>query len=74
MFSIGPMAELDSIGIVVAIDDVLFNLVMKDTQFMRDNIPWRGGREKYPFLLQLLVESTTQVGNIVLDCAASTNM
>ena len=30
-FSIWSMAELDSIGINVAIDDVLFNLVTKDT-------------------------------------------
>jgi hypothetical protein len=70
-FSIGPVAKLDSIGINVAIDDVLFNLVMKDTQLMRGNTPWRGGREKDPVLLQLLIESTTQVGDIVLDCTAS---
>jgi hypothetical protein len=30
-FSIRPMAELDSIGIDVAVDDVFFNLVTKDT-------------------------------------------
>jgi hypothetical protein len=34
-FSIRPMAELDSVGINVAADDVLFNLVTKDTQLMR---------------------------------------
>jgi hypothetical protein len=71
-FSIRPVAELESISIDVAIDDVLFNLVMKDTQLMRGNSPWRGGREKDPVLLQLLIESTTQVGNIVLDCSAFT--
>jgi hypothetical protein len=58
-FSTGPMAELDSVGIDVAVDDVLFNLVMKDTQLMRGNTPWRGGREKDLVLLQLLIESTT---------------
>jgi hypothetical protein len=66
------MAEFDSLGINVAIDDVLFNLVTKDTQLMRGNTPWRGSREKDPFLFQLLIESTTQVGDIVLDCTAST--
>jgi hypothetical protein len=66
------MAELDSVGMDVAIDDVLFNLMTKDSQFMRGSTPWRGGREKDPLLLQLLIESTTQVGDIVLDCAAST--
>jgi hypothetical protein len=39
---------------------------------MRGSTPWRGGRKKDPVLLQLLIESTTQVGDIVLDCTAST--
>jgi hypothetical protein len=65
------MVELDSVGIDVAVDDVLFNLVTKDTQFMRSNTPCRNGREKNPLLLQLFIESTTQVGDIVLDCTAS---
>jgi hypothetical protein len=71
-FTIQPVAELDSVGIDVAIDDVLFNLITKDTQLMRGNTPWRGSREKDPLLLQLLIESTTHVGDIVLDCTAST--
>jgi hypothetical protein len=66
------MAELDSIGIDVAVDDVHFNLITKDTQLMRGSTPWRSGREKDPLLLQLLIESTTQVGDIVLDCTTST--
>jgi hypothetical protein len=71
-FSIRPMAKLDSVGIDVTVDDVLFNLVTRDTHLMRGSSPWRGGREKDPVLLQLLIESTTQVGDIVLDCTAST--
>jgi hypothetical protein len=66
------MAELDSVGIDVAVDDILFNLVTKDSQLMRGSSPWRGGREKDPLLLQLLIESTMQLGDIVLDCTAST--
>jgi hypothetical protein len=66
------MVELNSVGIDVAVDDVLFNLVTKDTQLMRGSTPWRGGRKKDPLLLQLLIESTTQVGDIILDCIAST--
>jgi hypothetical protein len=66
------MAKLDSVGIDVAVDDVLFNLVTKDTQLMRGSTPWSGGRKKDPLLLQLLIESTMQVGDIVLDCTAST--
>ena len=30
-FSIGPVAKLNSIGINIAIDDVFFNLLTKDT-------------------------------------------
>ena len=71
-FSITPVPELDSIGINVADDDVLLNLVTKDTQLMSGTSPWRGGREKDPILLQMLIESTTQFGDIVLDCTAST--
>ena len=71
-FSITPVLELDSIGINVADDDVLFNLVSKDTQLMSGTSPWRRGREKDPILLQMLIESTTQFGDIVLDCTAST--
>jgi hypothetical protein len=50
-FSIGPVAELHSVGIDVAVDDVLFNLVTRDTQLLRGSTPWRGGREKDPVLL-----------------------
>jgi hypothetical protein len=71
-FSIQPVAELDFVGIDVAVDDVIFNVVTKNTQLIRGSTPWRGGREKDPLLLQLLIESTMQVGNIVLDCTAST--
>jgi hypothetical protein len=71
-FSIGPVVELHSVGIDVAVDDVLFNLVTRDTQLLRGSTPWRGGREKDLVLLQLLIESTIQVGDIVLDCTAST--
>jgi hypothetical protein len=50
-FSIRPMAELDSIGIDVAVDDILSNLVTKDNQLMRGSTSWRGGREKDPLFL-----------------------
>jgi hypothetical protein len=66
------VAELDSVGIDVAVDDIIFNLVTKDAQLMSSSTPWRGGRVKDPIFLQLLIESTTQVGDIVLDCTAST--
>ena len=70
-FPLRPMAKLDFVGINIAIDDVFFNLVTKDTQLNRGSTPWRGGRKKDHILLQLLIESTTQVGEIVLDCTIS---
>jgi hypothetical protein len=71
-FFIRLVAELDSVGIDVAVDEVLFNLVTKDTQLMRGSTPWIGDREKDLLLLQLLIESTTQVDDIVLECTTST--
>jgi hypothetical protein len=41
---------------------------------MRGAIPWRRTREKDPLFLQIFIESTTAVGDIVLDCTASTGM
>ena len=72
-FSISSVLELHDIGINIAADDVLLNLVTKDTQLMRSSTPWRGGREKDPILLQILIESTTQTGDIVFDCIVSTS-
>ena len=54
------MAKFDSIGIGIAIDDVFFNLVTKDTQLMKSNTPCRRNKEKNPVLFQLLIESTTR--------------
>jgi hypothetical protein len=72
-FSIRLVANLNSVEINVAVDDVLFNLVTKDTQLMKGSTPWRGGREKDPLLLQLLMESNKHVSDIVLDCTTSTD-
>ena len=70
-FSIGLVAKFDSISINNIVDDALFNLMTKDTQLMRGSTSWRGRRKKDPLLLQLLIESTLKVGDIVLDCTAS---
>jgi hypothetical protein len=72
-FSIRLVANLNSVEIYVAVDDVLFNLVTKDTQLMKGSTPWRRGREKDPLLLQLLMESNKHVSDIVLDCTTSTD-
>jgi hypothetical protein len=60
--------KLDVAGIDLENDDLLINPVTKDTQLMRGTIPWRGARKKDPLFLQMFIESTTLVGDIVLDC------
>jgi hypothetical protein len=64
--------KLDAASIDLENDDLLINLVTKDTQLMRGAIPWRGAREKDPLFLQMFIETTTAVSDIVLDCTAST--
>ena len=39
---------------------------------MKESTPWRGAREKDPLLIQMLIESTTALGDLVMDCTAST--
>ena len=73
-FSFQPIEELEALGIDVSIDDVLHNLVMKESQLMNGSTPWRGAREKDPLLVQMLIESTTSFGDLVMDCTASTGM
>jgi hypothetical protein len=71
-FSLQPVMELEALGIDLAVDDILYNLVTRESQHMRGVTPWRGCKEKDPLLLQTLIESTTLVGDIVLDCTAAT--
>jgi hypothetical protein len=73
-FSFQPVQELLDFDIDVGSDDVLHNLVTKETQMMRGTTPWRGSREKDPLLLQMLIEVTTSPGDIVMDCSASTGL
>ena len=70
-FSFQPVEELEVHDIDVAIDDVLHNLVTKESQLMNGSTPWRGAREKYPLLMQMLIKSTTSFGDLVLDYTAS---
>jgi hypothetical protein len=73
-FSLQPVRELEALGMDLAEDDVLHNLVTRESQHMRGITPWRGCKEKDPLLLQTLIESTTLTGDIVLDCTAATGI
>ena len=71
-FQVNPL--LPSTGFNVLKDDVLLNLTTMETQLMHGTTPWRGGREKDPLLLQILIEALTNPSGVVLDATASTGL
>jgi hypothetical protein len=73
-FSLQPIMELEALGMDLAKDDVLHNLVTRESKHIRGTTPWRGCKEKDLLLLQTLIESTTLAGNIVLDCIVATSI
>jgi len=54
-------------------DDLLHNFTTSTSQLMNGSIPLRGAREKDPKLLQILLEASTSLANVVLDYNASTD-
>jgi hypothetical protein len=63
---------LKDVDIDLRIDDVLHNLVTKESQLMEDCIPWRGSWEKDPIFLQMLIQATILVSDLMVDYIAST--
>jgi adenine specific DNA methylase Mod len=55
-------------------DDLPMNYTTEDSMLLNnmDRKPWRGAREKDARLLRHIIEGTTNKGDIVLDCTAST--
>jgi hypothetical protein len=55
-------------------DDMYMNYTNEDTQLMNKatSRPWRGAREKDARFLQFFIEGTTEEGDLILDCTAST--
>ena len=53
-------------------EEVLYNLSTSNTALKNGHKSWRGAREKNPILVQMLVESFSKPGDVVLDCNAST--
>jgi hypothetical protein len=41
---------------------------------MKGNILWRGLREKGPLFIQMLIEFTTSIGDVVMDCTTLTSV
>ena len=74
LFSIKENHELSDVGLHVEVVDTFFNLTTIKSQLMHGTVPWRGALEKDPLFMQVLIESFTKPGDIVLDWKASTGM
>ena len=72
LFSIKENRELSDVGLHVEVVDTFFNLTTIKSQLMHGTVPWREAREKDPLFMQVLIESFTKPGDIVLDWKAST--
>ena len=73
-FKFQTIPALDRQGQDVAVDDILPNIVTREEQHMNGDVAWRGPREKSVSFMQTLVLASTQPGDIVLDCTASTGL
>ena len=73
-FSFQPVPALDRHGVDVSRDDILQNLVSREDQLMNGPTLWRGPREKSTLLMQMLIQSSTSPGDVVLDCTVATGM
>ncbi len=71
-FKLRIIPEVRDAGIDLEEDDLLHNFTTAKMQLMNGQIPWRGAREKDPRFLQILVEASTDPGDVVLDYNAST--
>ena len=65
--------EIENAGIDLYENDLLYNFVTKDSQLMNGAIPWMGSRENDPLLLQMLIQTYIEVGDIVVNCTMATS-
>lgn len=73
-FSFQAVPAHEAVGVNVARDDILQNFCGKDDVTMNGDKPWRGPREKACPFMQMLIEATTQPGDVVMDCTAATGL
>jgi hypothetical protein len=69
-FTFSTSSSMKNIGVDVAYDKWLQNFTTKADQAMNGQKPWRGPQEKSPGFWQMLIEASTLLGDIVLDCIA----
>ena len=55
-------------------DGLLQNFTDEKNQLKGDQVPWRGAREKHSNFMQIIIESLTTEGDIVMDWQAGTGV
>jgi hypothetical protein len=70
-FCLHLIPKIKNVGIDLYEDDVLYNIVTTESQLMNGTIPEKGLKEKDPLFLQMLIEASTKVGDIILDCSTT---
>jgi len=72
-FSFYPVPSLEPSRINVGENDMLRKSCNEVDMTINGTIHWCGLREKSPELMHILVEATTSIGDVVMDCTTSTS-
>ena len=59
------------LGFSLERDSLLQNFTDEKNQLMHNQVSWRGAREKHSSFMQIIIESLTREGDIVMDWQAS---
>ena len=70
-FSFKTTATMMKAGVDVGTDDMLMNYIHADDMVMNGGTLWREGREKDPRFFTILLEATSVIRDLILDCTAS---
>ena len=71
-FSFKTTPTMMKAGVDVDTDDMLMNYTHADDMAMNGDTPWGGGCEKDPQFFTILLEATSVIGDLILDCTPST--
>ena len=73
-FSVTNSKTWLDLGFSLERDGLLQNFMDEKNQLMRDQVQWRGAREKLSSFIQIIIESLTRKGDIDIDWQASTGV
>ena len=66
-FSVTDSKTWLDLGFSLERDGLLQNFTDEKNQLMCDQVPWRGAHEKHSSFMQIIIESLTREGDIVMD-------